>query len=388
MRFLTAGESHGPGVCVILDGIPSGLPISKDDINLELKRRQRGFGAGPRMKLEEDSVNIIGGVMGGQTNGAPIAMMIQNNDHEKWKNRSIEPFFIPRPGHVDLVGVIKYDLQDIRPALERASARETVARVAMGAVCKKFLAQFGIRINGYVISIGEVKANVEDIPLETRFELAEKSPVCCPDTNATKSMVKLIKKVIADKDTLGGIIEILGLNIPPGIGSYSQWDQRLDARLGMALMSVQAIKGVEIGPAFNNTYQTGSNVQDWIYVRDGNLYRKTNNAGGLEAGVTNGETLVLRAAMKPIATTLTPQRSVDLVSGEETDIKYERSDFCPVPRAVPVLEAMVSYIITDALLDKIGGDSINEMHPRFQELHQPRLSSINLDGTGHIFWQE
>jgi chorismate synthase len=386
LRFLTAGESHGPGLTAILDGYPSGVPLAEEVINRELARRQKGLGAGPRMKIEQDTVRITGGVMAGLTTGAPLAFWIENLDHGRWRGKAIEPFTIPRPGHADLTGAIKYGLRDLRPALERASARETAARVAVGAACKHFLAQFAILVGGYVSSIGEVNSDFEALSFPERFERAELSEVRCPDPQAAQAMVERIRQVMQERDTLGGVVEVAALGLPLGLGSYAQWNRRLEARLGAAVLSVPAIKGVEIGPAFANTRLPGTQVHDPIRLQGTGLVRPTQRAGGLEGGITTGEPLVLRAAMKPIATTLTPQPTVDLATGEETPTQYERSDFCPLPRAVPILEAMVAFVLADALLEKLGGDSLDEMRPRFEALRRARLSDLPVDNTGHIFW--
>ena len=390
LRFMTAGESHGPALTAILEGVPAGLELSQLVIDRELARRQQGYGAGPRMKIEQDAVQILGGVMQGRTTGAPLAFQILNRDHSKWRRRLVEPFTAPRPGHADLGGAVKYGFSDLRPALERASARETAARVAVGAVCKCLLSQFGIQVGGYVIAIGEVQAALSAEPraadYAARFEQAEASPVRCPDPQASAAMERRIRQVIQDKDTLGGVLEVVALGLPPGLGSYVQWDQRLEARLGAALLSVPAVKGVEFGPAFANARQPGTQVHDAIRLQGERLVRPTNRAGGLEGGVTNGEPLVMRAAMKPIATTLTPQQTVDLAAGQETPTRYERSDFCPVPRAAPILEGMAAFVLADALLAKLGGDTLAECLRRYADLRQMRLSDLKLDGVPHEFW--
>jgi chorismate synthase len=390
LRFLTAGESHGTGLIAILDGIPAGLPLKEDIINQDLARRQRGIGAGPRMKIEEDTAKLLSGIMAGGTIGSPIAILIENKDHSKWKGKPVPPFTIPRPGHADLTGTIKFGYSDLRPALERASARETAARVAVGAICKHLLRTFGILVGGYVIAIGEIDARIEQIPLEERFPLAEENEVRCPDRTAAERMSQKIHQVIKNRDTLGGIIEIAALNLPAGLGSYMQWDRRLESRLGAAILSVQAVKGVEIGPAFENTRLPGTQVHDPIRLGEDRqkIYRPTNRSGGIEGGISTGEPLLVRAAMKPIATTLTPQPSVDLLNGEEVQTKYERSDFCPVPRAVPVLEAMVSFILADALMDKLGGDSLQENKTRFEILRKAQLSDLRMAGIDQMFWGE
>ncbi len=388
LRFLTSGESHGPALVAILEGFPAGLPLPTEAIDHELARRQRGYGAGPRMKIEKDSVAILGGVMEGVTTGAPLAVLIENRDHEKWRGRPIAPFAIPRPGHVDLGGALKYGYQDLRPALERASARETAARVAVGAACKLLLARFEIQVGGYVTAIGEVDAALDQIPLSGRAARAEESDVRCPDPQAAEAMRASIRQIMEGRDTLGGVIEIVALGVPPGLGSHVHWDRRLEARLGAALLSVPAIKGVEIGTAFANARLPGTQVQDAIRLEGENLTRLTNRSGGLEGGITTGQALILRAAMKPIATTLTPQQTVDLAQGVEVPTQYERSDFCPVPRAVPILEAMVAFVLVEALLEKIGGDSLVEMLPRFEALRRARLSELNIDGREHLFWPD
>jgi chorismate synthase len=262
LRFLTSGESHGPALLAILDGMPAGIPLDAQAINTELARRQQGYGAGPRMKIEQDVVHILGGVMAGLTTGAPLAFQIENRDHAKWRGKPIKAFTMARPGHADLSGAIKYGYHDLRPALERASARETAARVAAGAACKLLLAQFGIQVGGYVIAIGDVSAVLGDMPFSQRFALAEKSDVRCPDPEAGEAMRQRIHQIIQQRDTLGGVIEIVVLGLPPGLGSYVQWDRRLEARLGAALLSVQAIKGVEIGDAFANVRLPGTQAHD------------------------------------------------------------------------------------------------------------------------------
>ena len=387
LRFLTAGESHGPSLTTILDGIPAGLLITAEIINKELARRQQGYGSGGRMKIEKDTVQILGGVMGGETTGAPIALLVQNDDHVKWKGEAIKPMTAPRPGHADLTGAVKYGYKDLRPALERASARETTMRVAAGAVCKHFLAQFGIIVGGYVSSIGEVQTDFGDMPYEERFIRAEESDVRCPIETSANQMRAEIEKTIHGKNTLGGVLEIVALDLPIGLGSFVQWDKRLEAKLAMVIMSVQAIKGVEVGDAFENACLPGTQAHDPINLQLSNLQRSTNRAGGIEGGISNGQPIIIRAAMKPIATTLLPQPTVDLASGAESPTKYERSDFCPVPRAVPILESMVAFVLADALIEKLGGDSMNEMKPRFESLRKATLEDLPMDNIPHIFWE-
>ncbi len=389
LRFLTAGESHGPSLTAILEGIPAGLPLTPEIINKELTRRQQGYGSGGRMKIEHDTVQILGGVMAGETTGAPIAMLVENADHIKWKGKAVEPMTSPRPGHADLTGAVKYGYKDLRPALERASARETTMRVAVGAVCKHFLAQFGIIVGGYVASIGEIQADFGDMPYEERFTRAEESDVRCPDPTSAQKMRDEIEKAIHGKNTLGGILEIVALNLPVGLGSFMQWDKRLEAKLAMAVMSVQAIKGVEVGDAFENAKRLGTQAHDAINLQHStfDLRRSTNRAGGTEGGISNGQPILIHAAMKPIATTLTPQQTVDLALGENAPTKYERSDFCPVPRAVPILEAMVAFVLADALIEKLGGDSMNEIKPRFESLRKATLDDLPMDNFPHAFWE-
>jgi len=387
LRFLTAGESHGPSLTAILDGMPAGLSITPDIINKDLARRQQGYGSGGRMKIEKDTVQITGGVMAGETTGAPIALIVQNDDHVKWKGKAVNPMTTPRPGHADLTGAVKYGYKDLRPALERASARETTMRVATGAVCKHFLNQFGIVVGGYVSSIGEVQADFGDMSYDERFQRAEESDVRCPVEGSAQKMRDEIEKTIHGKNTLGGILEIVALNLPVGLGSFVQWDKRLEAKLAHAIMSVQAIKGVEVGDAFENARRIGTQAHDPIHLNDANLQRSTNRAGGTEGGVSNGQPIVIRAAMKPIATTLLPQLTVDLALKADAPTKYERSDFCPVPRAVPILEAMVAFVLADALIEKLGGDSMNEMKPRFDSLRKATLDDLQMDNTPHIYWE-
>ena len=387
LRFLTAGESHGPSLTAILDGMPAGLSIHASIIDRELARRQKGYGSGGRMKIEKDTVQILGGVMAGETTGAPLAMLVQNDDHIKWKGKAVEPMTAPRPGHADLTGAVKYGYKDLRPALERASARETAMRVAVGAVCKHFLSQFGIIVGGYVSSIGLIQTDFGDMPYEERFTRAEESDVRCPVEIYADQIRAEIEKTIHGKNTLGGVLEIVALNLPVGLGGFMQWDKRLEARLAMSVMSVQAIKGVEVGDAFENARRLGTQAHDPIRLERSNVQRSTNRAGGTEGGISNGQPIVIRAAMKPIATTLTPQQTVDLGSGQESPTKYERSDFCPVPRAVPILEAMVAFVLADALIEKLGGDSINEMKPRFETLRKASLEDLQMDNIPHVFWE-
>ena len=379
---MTAGESHGPGLTTIIEGIPAGLEVTESDIDYHLKRRQKGFGSGGRMRIEQDQVSFSAGVMNGRTIGAPIAMQLQNRDWENWKERDIDAMTIPRPGHADLTGAIKYGYRDLRLALERASARETAARVAAGALCQCLLREFDITVGSYVLQIGSAMATLPDqLSYQDRFSQAEENEVRCPDAAAADEMHACIRNAMADKDTLGGVFEVVALGLPPGLGSHVHWDRRLSGRLLGAVGSIQAIKGVEIGPAFKNAAERGTQVHDELLIENGRLVRKSNRAGGLEGGITTGNPLVVRAAMKPISTTLTPLRSVDLATGEPAVTRYERSDICAVPRAAVVGEAMVAFVLADALLEKLGGDSIDEMRPRYASLRRDRLDHLEMDNV-------
>jgi chorismate synthase len=407
LRFLTAGESHGPALTAILEGMPAGLPLSPDDLAADLARRQTSYGAGGRMKIEQDTARILGGVMAGQTTGAPIALLIENRDFAKWREREIPPMTTPRPGHADLTGAIKYGYRDLRLALERASARETAARVAAGAVCKALLAQFDVRIGSYVTAIGGVEADptrLAALSYQERFDLAESNDLRCPDLPAVEAIRQRVWDTMQARDTVGGVFEVVALGLPPGLGSHVHWDRRLSGRLLGAVGSIHAIKGVEIGPAFENAQRWGTEVHDEIFLqgegnweelrgtegsreeleRGGRLVRRTNRAGGLEGGITTGEPLLLRVAMKPISTTLNPLRSVNLASGQPDATTYERSDFNAVPRAGVVAEAMVAFVLADALLEKLGGDSLEEMRPRCAALRQARLADLPMD---NVPWQ-
>jgi chorismate synthase len=380
LRFLTAGESHGSALTTIIEGLPAGLPLSEADLSVQLRRRQRGFGSGGRMAIERDCARLLGGVLGGRTTGAPIAIQIENQDWINWRDRDIPPMTVPRPGHADVTGAIKYGYRDLRLALERASARETAARVAAGAVCQRLLAEFDVLIGSYVVGIGSVLATLAEEPAyPVLFARAEESDVRCPDPAAAEAMRAAVEKARAAGDTLGGLFEVVALGVPPGLGSHVHWDRRLDARLMAAVGSIPAIKGVEIGPAFANAARRGTEAHDEIFLEEGQLTRRTNRAGGLEGGITTGQPVVVRAAMKPISTTRTPLRSVDLARGEPTTARYERSDVCAVPRAAVVGEAMVALVLADALLDKLGGDSLDEMRPRAAALRRGRLDELEMD---------
>lgn len=382
LRFLTAGESHGPGLTAILEGMPAGLPLDHAQLNQQMARRQVGYGSGGRMKIEKDAIRLSSGYMNGHTTGGPIALHIDNLDYAKWRDRLIPPMTTPRPGHADLTGAIKYGYGELRLALERASARETAARVAVGAVCRQLLAHFHITIGSYVVSIGEVVAHIPDeMPYAARFAAAEGNEVRCPLPETAAQMEAAIWQTMQQKDTIGGVFEVVTLGAPPGLGSHVHWDRRLDALLMWAIGSIHAVKGVEIGPAFANAARPGSEVHDEIFLAQNGqrLYRQTNHAGGFEGGITTGEPIVARAAMKPISTVLNPRRSVNLASGAADVTTYERSDFCAVPRAAVVGEAMMAIVLADALLEKLGGDSLAEMSPRFAALRRARLDALPMD---------
>ena len=393
LRFLTAGESHGPMLTAILEGMPAGLPLAPADLERDMARRQQGYGSGGRMQIERDRARVTGGVMNGLTTGGPISLLIENRDWKNWAERDITPLTTPRPGHADLTGTIKYGYRDLRLALERSSARETAARVAVGAIARRLLAEFGIAVGGYVTEIGGVAASLPEPPdYPARFAAAEASEVRCPDPAASARIQEAIRQVKVDRDTLGGVIEVVALGLPPGLGSHVHYDRRLTGRLAAAVCSVQSIKGVEIGPAFDNARRRGTQVHDAIDVDDaGRLVRRSNRAGGLEGGMTTGEPLVVRAAMKPISTTLTPLPTVNLATGQPDQTVYERSDFCATPRAVVVIEAMVALVLAGELLRKLGGDSLDEMRPRFAALRRGQVDDLPVDGTewrfGYDAWE-
>ncbi len=386
LRFLTAGESHGPELTAILEGMPAGIPIRSEQIDIDLARRQQGYGSGGRMKIERDHARITSGVMAGKTTGGPIALTVVNLDHVKWAERDIEPMTIPRPGHADLTAAVKYGYRELRLSLERASARETTMRVAVGALCRALLAQFGVTVGGYVVSVGEVQidghaSSVDSAVYQQRFAAAEATDVRCYDAATAERMRARIRAIMEAKDTLGGVIEVAALGVPPGLGSHVHWDRRLSTKLAAAVMSVHATKGVEIGDGFAETLRPGTEVQDEIVNSGGTLTLRSNHAGGIEGGISNGAPIIVKAALKPIATTLNPLNSVDLASGEAVKTRYERSDFCQVPRGVPIIEAMVAFVLADALQEKLGGDSLDEMLPRFERLRAMRLDQLGMDAA-------
>jgi chorismate synthase len=371
LRWLTTGESHGPRLGAVVEGIPAGLHLLAAHVDDHLARRQRGYGRGGRMKIETDRVEFTGGVRGGETLGSPIAMTIQNRDHESWLDRMSaapmpavpEPLTRPRPGHADLPGGLKYDRHDLRDILERASARETASRTAVGAVCRRLLEEIGIDVFAHVVAIGPVNARDEGLDRAELKARARASDLATADAEAAERMREAIREAAHAGDTLGGVFEVVATGVPPGVGSHVQWDRKLDGRLAQALMSIQAIKGVEIGFGFQAARVRGSEVHDAIhYDAEGRrFWRATDRAGGLEGGITNGEDVVCRAAMKPIATLKKALPSVDVVTKEAFDAAHERSDICAVAAASIVGEAMVAITLCDAVLEKFGGDSMREL---------------------------
>ncbi len=364
LRFLTSGESHGKCLVAILEGMVAGLGIDEADIDADLSRRQEGYGRGGRMTLEKDKVEILSGVRFKRSLGGPIALLVPNKD---FKINELPVVKRPRPGHADLVGVMKYGQEDVRDVLERASARETTARVATGAVCKIFLREFGVEITSHVVSIGGVTADTSGMSFDQIKKQAEGSPMRCASKEATKKMMARVDEARASKDTIGGIFEVLVKGAPVGLGSFVHYDRRLSARLCAALMSIQAVKGVEVGVGFKASERLGKHVHDEIFhdVKRG-FYRKTNNAGGLEGGVTNGENIVLRAATKPYATLMSPLQSVHIDSKQKDVATVERSDVTAVPACGVVGEAMVAFELAKSFLEKFGGDSLKETRRNFE----------------------
>lgn len=380
LSFRTAGESHGRGLIALLEGLPAGLDlVTERDVDPQLKRRQGGYGRGRRMKIESDRVEVISGLRLGETLGSPLAMVIWNRDWENWtvamsseppaddvNPKALRSMYLPRPGHADLVGVFKYDRRDTRDILERASARETAARVACGAVARRFLEEFGIRIGSHVVSVGGIEAEVPDALPEDLNGAVDDSPLRCLDPDATDRIIQAIDEARATGDTLGGVFEVVATGVPVGLGSHVSWDAKLDGRLAQALMSIQAIKAVEIGDGIGGALRPGTRVHDPIVrkpdeERMGGIGRASNRAGGLEGGITTGEPLVVRGHMKPISTLRNRLPSVDLRDGSVADAATERSDVSAVPAAGVVGEAMVALVLADALLEKFGGDSVDEV---------------------------
>jgi chorismate synthase len=376
IRFLTAGESHGRGLVCIIEGLPANLGLSSEYINRELERRQRGYGRGGRMKIEKDRVQILSGVRFGKTLGGPIALFIENRDWENWKEKmAVEgerpetavPFTRPRPGHADLAGGIKYNQRDLRNVLERASARETACRVALGAVCKRFLEELGVFVGSYVVSIGPLCPPIEEQDLIKRHQLAEQSELRFPDPSKDKEFMELIDRAKEMGESLGGVFEVFAVGVPPGLGSHVHWDRKLDGRIAQAMMSIQAIKGVEIGLGFEAAKRFGSEVHDEIGYREGEGYfRYSNNLGGLEGGITNGMPIIVRCAMKPIPTLTKPLRSVDVLTKEEVRAGKERTDVVAVPAASVVGESALALVLADAFLEKLGGDFMEEIKERYR----------------------
>tara|TARA_B110000014_G_C20117588_1_gene590780 strand:+ start:181 stop:1359 length:1179 start_codon:yes stop_codon:yes gene_type:complete len=377
-RFLTAGESHGMGLTVILEGIPSNLSLSEEYIRIDMSRRQKGYGSGGRMKIEKDSANIKSGVRHGKTLGSPISLWIENKDWENWTTAmAIEPVNekddIKRqtkivPGHADFPGTLKYNHKDVRNVLERASARETAARVAVGSICKKFLSEIGIDIKSRVISIGWEKTSVADVD-QINWEHVENSIVRSTNTREEQLFTNVIDQAKKERTTIGGVFQVIGFGIPLGLGDYIQWDNKLDGKIAQSMMSINAVKGVEIGNGFNNTEKYGNLVQDVIEPNsqdERKFSQKTNHAGGLEGGMSNGNNIIVNVAVKPIATMTKPLPSVDIISGDIVEAAYNRSDICQVARACPIGEAMLAITLSEVVLEKFGGDSIQEIKRNYK----------------------
>ena len=391
-RFLTAGESHGKGLLAIVEGMPAGVPISEDYIAGHMRRRQQGYGRGKRQQIEQDSAEIVSGVRHGLTMGGPIGLRIENRDwkNANWQKRmaiepveeEIERLSAMRPGHTDLAGAVKYGLDDVRPVLERSSARETAARVAAAAIARRLIEEFGVTVHSHTVAVGEVTAELPDV---LDWEGIEASPVRCADRDAELRMTARIDEARETHDTVGGIFEVRATGVPIGLGSFVQWDRKLDGRLAQAIMSIQAVKGVEIGGGFTTAVLPGSQVQDVILTRgeweDHPWRHASNRAGGLEGGVTNGEDVVIRGALKPISTLPRPLQTADLITAELTPAFYERSDVCVVPAAGVIGEAMVAIILADAAMEKFGGDNLKESLRNFrayQETTGPRGDNPSL----------
>ncbi|HEY5973124.1 MAG TPA: chorismate synthase, partial [Geobacteraceae bacterium] len=372
---------HGPQLTAVIEGLPAGLPVSEELINVDLARRQGGYGRGGRMAIEKDQVEILAGVRWGETIGSPVTLCVRNRDWPNWQEQmspserhrgTVSAVTKPRPGHVDLPGALKYGHHDVRNLLERSSARETAVRVAVGAVAKALLGQFGITVYSFVVELGGIPAIRPDKPLEELRQLAAASPLYTFDQAAEEKMKAHIDRMKDEGDSVGGIVEVVVSSLPVGLGSHAQWDRKLDARLAMAVMSIQAIKGVEIGCGFSAARKPGSQVHDEIFfdpalagTGKSCFFRKTNNAGGIEGGISNGEEVVVRAAMKPIPTLYTPLRSVDIITKEAFAATVERSDVCAVPAAAVVTEAVVAIEVANAFLDKFGGDSLAELRRNY-----------------------
>jgi chorismate synthase len=376
-RYLTAGESHGPQLTAIVEGLPSGLKIAENEINTDLARRQGGYGRGGRMQIETDRVRILSGVRWGETMGSPVTLVVENSDWVNWEKRmspseehrdESSAVTRARPGHADLPGSLKYNQRDVRNILERSSARETAVRVAVGGVAKAYLRRFGIAVTGCVVELGGIVAKRPELGVQQLQQLIASSPLYTFDSEAELEMIALIDRAKADGDSLGGVVEVRVTGVPVGLGSHVQWDRRLDARLSCAVMSIQAFKGVEVGAGFEAARSPGSRIHDEIFFdaqrvargEQSGFYRKSNNAGGLEGGISNGEEIVVRGAMKPIPTLYSPLKSVDMITKEPIEATVERSDVCAVPAASVVAEAVVAIEVAAAFMEKFGGDSISE----------------------------
>jgi len=372
LRFLDAGESHGKCLLGIIEGLPAGFSLNEEKINLNLARRQGGYGRGERMKIEQDRVEILSGLVEGKTIGSPLGLMIKNKDWENWQEKEYPPLTISRPGHADFAGAIKYGFKDVRKVLERASARQTAMRVAIGSVASSLLEEFNIEIYSYVLKIGQVKARrITSFNPKIKAEI-NKSPVYCIDGIASIGMCREIDRAREKGDTLGGVFEMVTTGVPAGLGSYVQWDRRLDARLASAFMSIPGVKAVEIGEGVEASEKKGSDVHDEIFAQEeprknsSRYYRKTNRAGGIEGGVTNGEEVIIRAYIKPIPTLINSLRSIDFATKKETKAIYQRSDICVVPAASVVGEAVAAWEIAVAFLEKFGGDSLVEIKENYK----------------------
>ncbi|WDG19572.1 chorismate synthase [Microbacterium sp. Clip185] len=381
LRVLTAGESHGPELVAIMEGLPAGVPVARDAIQADLARRKLGYGRGSRMKFEEDELSISSGVVHGYSIGSPIALRVGNTEWPKWVEvMSPDPVELtdrsrgrgaaltrPRPGHADLVGMQKYGFDEARPILERASARETAARVALGAIARSFLGELGIRLVSHTLSIGPVRVpEGAALPMPDDVDALDADPLRCFDPTTSEAMIAEVDAAKKDGDTLGGIVEVLAYGVPPGLGSHVQWDRRLDAKLAQALMSIQAIKGVEVGDGFETTRRRGSAAHDELFATDGGITRGTDRAGGTEGGMSTGTVLRVRAGMKPIATVPHALRTIDVATGETASAHHQRSDVCAVPAAGVVAEAMVAIVLADVVLEKFGGDNIVETRRNLQ----------------------
>ncbi|SLJ91171.1 MULTISPECIES: chorismate synthase [unclassified Paenibacillus] len=377
LRYLTAGETHGPQLTAIIEGLPSNLNIDFEELNFQLHRRQKGYGRGRRMQIEKDQANFVGGIRHGYTTGAPVALVVQNNDWKHWQNiMNIEPIegsdeekrrvHRPRPGHADLNGGLKYNLKDLRNVLERSSARETTVRVACGAIARQFLAEFGIKVAGRVLRIGEIEAPYQDLPIDELIEVTEASSVRVTDAATEKKMEAYIDQIKQEGDSIGGIVECIVEGVPVGLGSHVQYDRKLDARIAQGVMSINAFKGVEIGIGFEAGTIRGSQVHDEIvHSEERGYHRATNRLGGFEGGMTNGMPVVVRGVMKPIPTLYKPLQSVDIDTKEAFTAQVERSDACAVPAASVVMEHVVAWEIAKAFLEKFGGDSMEEIRANF-----------------------